>query len=212
MSHVLILGASGQVGQHVLRQALAEPRISHITAPSRRPLVLDHKLHNPLIDFAAMPTDAAWWQADIVICALGTTLKLAGSQAGFYQVDHDYVLQAAQLARAAGARSFVLNSSTGAKLNASSFYLRVKAEIERDVERLGYPSFTIVRPSLLIAENRPDRRRGEEWGLALSRLLRPLIPRRLRPIGCAQVAAAMLQAGLQMRPGCQVIESEQIAA
>lgn len=211
MTRILILGASGQVGQQILQQALAEPSIKQICAPSRKPLKQSAKhLLNPLVDFANLPASAPWWQSDIVLCALGTTMKLAGSRPAFYQVDHDYVVLAARLAYAAGARCFVLNSSLGAKLDAS-FYLQVKAETERDVELIGYPSLIIARPSLLIAENRPEHRFGESLGVALASIFRPLIPKRYRPISCEKVARAMLQTGLQQAQGKQMLESEQLA-
>ncbi len=210
MSTILILGASGQVGQQCLQMALQDARVKHVTAPTRRPLPAHKKLINPIVDYASLDPNAAWWRADAVLCALGTTMKIAGSREAFYQVDHDYVLQAARYAQKAGARCFVLNSSTGAKLNAGSYYLRVKAEIERDVAALGFASVGLVRPSLLIAENRPDKRRGEEIGLLLGTLLSPLLPKRLRAISVAKVAKHMLDAGLAMKAGVQIIESNEM--
>ncbi|HRE18921.1 MAG TPA: hypothetical protein PLW86_17935, partial [Rhodocyclaceae bacterium] len=129
------------------------------------------KLINPLIDYAHLPADAPWWKADGVICALGTTLKLAGSQAAFRLVDHDYVLAAASLAQQAGTPGFALNSSLGASVKASSFYLRVKGEVERDLEELGFSWLSIVRPSLLDGGPRPDSRPGERIALAVSKAL-----------------------------------------
>ncbi len=210
MSTLLILGASGQVGQQCLQQALQDTRVKHVTAPTRRPLPAHKKLINPIVDYDNLDPNAAWWHADAVLCALGTTMKIAGSRQAFYRVDHDYVLLAARYAQKAGARCFVLNSSTGAKLTAGSYYLRVKAEVERDVVALGFASVSLVRPSLLEAENRPDQRRGEEIGLLLGKLLSPLLPKRLRVIHVAKVAQHMLEAGLAMRAGVQIIESNQM--
>ncbi len=216
MTTLLILGASGQVGQQCLQLALQDTRVRQITAPTRRPLAqigdiaTNKKLINPIVDFEALDPDADWWRADCMLCALGTTMKLAGSKQAFYRVDHDYVLQAARTAQKAGTDCLVLNSSTGAKLNAASYYLQVKAEIERDVAQLGFASLTLVRPSLLIAQNRPDKRPGEELGVWLGSVFKPLIPKRLRAIRVENVARAMLQAGLQRHAGVQVVESEQM--
>lgn len=208
MNTLLILGASGQVGQQCLRLALQDERVKHVTAPSRKPLPAHKKLLNPIVDFDKLDPNAAWWRADSVLCALGTTMKLAGSKAAFYRVDHDYVVLAARYAQQAGARCLVLNSSTGAKLDASSYYLQVKAETERDCSLLGFASIVLVRPSLLIAEQRTDSRPGEEIGLFFSKIFKPVIPKRLRAISVAKVASSMLAAGLAMPSGIQIIESE----
>ena len=105
MTRILLAGASGMVGREVLRQALADPRVGEIVAPARRPLAADAKLRNPLVDFDALPADAAWWKVDAVICTLGTTIRDAGSQAAFRRVDHDYPLRVAQLAHRHGAHT-----------------------------------------------------------------------------------------------------------
>ena len=79
MSRLLILGATGLVGQQVLAQALADPSVVQVVAPTRRSLAPHPKLLNPIVDFKALP-QADWWAADAVVCCLGTTLKLARAQ------------------------------------------------------------------------------------------------------------------------------------
>jgi uncharacterized protein YbjT (DUF2867 family) len=207
MTTILILGATGLVGQQLLQQALALPQLARVIAPTRRALATHPKLDNPLVDFEHLPA-APWWRADMALCALGTTIKQAGSQAAFYKVDHDVVLACAKLAQAEGTPAFVLNSSLGAKLGAGSFYLRVKAETERDLAALGFASLTLVRPSLLDGGPRPQARPGEAVAIFASKLLGPLLPKRVRPISTAKVASAMLAAGLRAAPGCTVLESE----
>ncbi|MEH6566665.1 MAG: NAD-dependent dehydratase [Halopseudomonas sp.] len=212
---LLVFGGSGMVGMDILRQALADPAVARVVAPTRRPLpvAVSHYAHlqNPQIDFAALPQEADWWQADAALCALGTTLKQAGSKAAFRQVDRDYVGTAARLALQAGTRTFVLNSSVGANPRSGSFYLRVKGEVEQDLMAMDFRSLTLIRPSLLDAGPRPDDRPGEVFGLLLSRSLKPIIPKRYRAIKTSDVAAAMLQAALMAPVGQQVIESSAIA-
>jgi len=196
------------VGREVLALALAEPRVAQVIAPTRRPLAAHGKLHNPVVDFADLPADADWWQVDAVICALGTTIKLAGSQAAFAFVDRDLPIRIAKLARAHGARSYALNSSLGASTG-GNFYLRTKAEAEAGIRALAYPGYTIVRPSLIDAV-REQPRRGETLGLAVARLFGPLIPRRYRPVKAERIARALLQGILAPPAGERVIESEQL--
>jgi uncharacterized protein YbjT (DUF2867 family) len=196
---LLLVGATGAVGQAVLRQALAEKRITRIVAPTRRPLEAgfagNPRLLNPVIDFARLPEEAVWWKVDAVVCTLGTTIKVAGSQAAF-----------ARLAREAGATRYALNSSLGASAR-GSFYLRTKAEAEQGIIDLGFASTTIVRLSLIDTE-RQDARLGEQAGLLFARVLRPLIPRRYRAVSPEVIAAALLRGVLDGRPGTTAVESD----
>lgn len=210
MKRILILGATGLVGQQVLAQALADPSVAQVVAPTRRALTPHPKLLNPIVDFKALP-QADWWTADAVVCCLGTTLKLAGSPAAFREVDHDHVLAAARLARSAGTPTFALNSSLGASAGSGNLYLRTKGETENDLAALGFTSLTLVRPSLLDGGPRPDVRPGEAVGLWLSRLARPLIPVRYRAVRTEAVARALMQAVRQAKPGRYFVENAEIS-
>lgn len=210
MKTLLIHGATGKVGQALLEQALAHPGVALVTAPTRRPLaVRDARLQNPIIDFRALPSER-WWKADAALCALGTTLRLAGSQAAFFEVDHDFVVAGARRARQAGTPCFVLNSALGANARAGNFYLRVKGQAEDSVAALGFESLTLVRPSMLDAGPREDPRPAERAGLQVMKLAAPLIPRRYRAVTVAVVARRMLQSALNAPMGRHVIESDAI--
>jgi uncharacterized protein YbjT (DUF2867 family) len=208
---LMLVGASGLVGQQVLRQSLVHPAVDAVLAPTRRPLAPAAKLENPLVDFERLPAQAPWWKVDAVICTLGTTMAQAGSKAAFRRVDHDYPLEVAERARAAGAGAFVLNSALGAAADSRVFYNRVKGEVEDAIAALGYPSLTLVRPSLLDGGPRPDGRPGERIGLLVARIFRPLIPARYRAVATEAVARTLLAAALARTPGVHVVESEHIA-
>ncbi len=213
MTRLLILGATGQVGRHLLRLALAHERITAVTAPTRRPLEPHPRLLNPVVDYRALPPDAPWWAADAAACALGTTLRQAGSREAFREVDHGHVLAAARLARAAGTPAFLLVSSMGADARSRAFYLRVKGETEADLRALGFASLTLVRPGMMDPGTaRHDSRPAESLALRVMRAADPLLPRRWRPVPTEQVAAALLAQALAPPPGVQVIESERLAA
>jgi uncharacterized protein YbjT (DUF2867 family) len=211
MSKLLLLGATGLVGQQVLALALADPGVTTVVAPTRRPLAPHPKLLNPVVDFKALP-QADWWAADAVVCCLGTTLKLAGSPTAFREVDHDHVLAAARLARAAGTPTFSLNSSLGAAAASSNLYLRTKGETEDDLAALGFTSLTLVRPSLLEGGPRPDTRPSEAVGLWFARVARPLIPARYRAVRTEAVAWVLLQAARQAKPGRHVVLNADVGA
>ena len=209
MTRLLLVGATGLVGQAVMQQALADPRVSGLVAPTRKPLPVQARLHNPVVDFDQLPTDAEWWKADAVICTLGTTIRVAGSQAAFRKVDHDYPLAVARLALQHGAAAYVLTSASGADPGSRIFYSRTKGELERDLATLGYASLTFVRPGLLGGE-RAQRRPAEHLGMQVLGVIGPVLPRRYRMVPAESVATALLRHALQPEPGLHVIESESL--
>ncbi|MCM2565222.1 NAD-dependent dehydratase [Janthinobacterium kumbetense] len=206
---LLLVGATGLVGSEVLRLALMDARITAIVAPVRKPLPSHPKLAAPVIDFDQLPLDASWWQADAVICTLGTTMKVAGTRQIFSRVDHDYPLAVARLALAAGTRTYVLNSAAGANAASRIFYNRVKGELERDLQALGFRSLTHVRPGLIGGE-RAVARAGEGAALRILRVLGPVLPRRWRINPAPRIASALLEAALAAAPGVHVVTSEQL--
>lgn len=207
MKRILLVGATGLVGSHVLRQALADPGVAQVVAPTRKSLVPHPKLLNPVVDFNQLPQDAEWWRVDAVVCTLGTTIRVAGSQAAFYKVDHDHPLEVAYLARRHGARAFALNSALGADTASRVFYSRTKGETERDLQAVGYPSLTLVRPGL-IGGVRQESRPAEQLAVRLSQWVQPLLPRRYRVVPADRIAHHLLQAALAGAPGVHVLPSE----
>lgn len=215
---LLLLGATGAVGREVLRLALQHPQVQQVVAPTRRPLTGDFgasmgtgKLANPVTDFAHPAQACQGHAVDAVVCALGTTIKQAGSQAAFAAVDRDLPIALGREALRLGARSMALNSSLGASAT-GNFYLRTKHQAEVGLRQLGFASYTVVRPSLIEAD-RTDSRPGERAGLWVSRLLGPLVPRRYRPVSARAIAHALLQAALAGAAGARgerIIESEHI--
>ena len=191
----LLAGATGLVGREILQGLLADDGVAAVHALARRPLSLTHpKLTVHLVDFAALP---ALPRVDEVYLALGTTIKVAGSQAAFRAVDYDANLAVAKAARAAGATRLGLVSAMGADARSSIFYSRVKGELENDLGGLGYEALVFARPSMLAgnrgALGQPERG-GEELALKASRWLGPLIPRNYRSIQAKDVAGALLRA------------------
>ncbi|MFN3494330.1 MAG: NAD-dependent dehydratase [Hydrogenophaga sp.] len=209
MTTLLLLGATGLVGGCALKQALAERGITRVVAPTRKPLPSHARLHNPQIDFDRLPESADWWRVDAVVCALGTTMAKAGSREAFRRVDHGIALQVARLALAHGARAFALNAALGADPDSRVFYSRTKGELERDLQTLGYPSLTFVRPGL-IGGDRQESRPAERLGIVVSEWLRPLLPARYRVVPAERIAHHLILAALAVRPGVHVVPSEAI--
>ncbi|MBA4224726.1 MAG: NAD-dependent dehydratase [Methylobacterium sp.] len=207
---LLLAGATGLVGGHVLAQALADPRIDAVIAPTRRTLPAHPKLLAPTVDFEALPDDVPWWAADAAISALGTTIGKAGSQEAFRRVDHDYQLAIAKLASRHGTPAFVLNSALGADAASRIFYNRVKGELERDLAGLDFASLTFVRPGL-IGGARSESRPAERAALVLLGILGSLLPRAWRINPAERIAAAMIEAAVAAKPGTHVVTSAELA-
>lgn len=204
---ILLVGATGLVGQSVLAQALASPQVGKVVALTRKPITPHPKLLNQLIDFNDIPEEAPWWQADAIICTLGTTIKVAKTTEQFRFVDFTLVAQFAALAAQHAVPCFVLNSSMMASTKAKGLYLRTKGEAEQAVKNAGIPSVVIVRPGLLDGD-REEFRFGEEIGLMTSRILNPVLPKRLRSVKVEKLARVMLKEALTAEQGVKVLESE----
>lgn len=197
---MVVAGATGLVGAAAVECALR--RGWRVAALVRRGRTLPPRasLESVETDFEAL-ADLRERLADLrptaFLCALGTTIRTAGSQAAFARVDRDYVAAFAELGRAVGADRFGLVSSVGADANSSNFYLRTKGEAEAAARAAGYAQVEIARPSFLTGA-RPESRIGEKIAIPLSRALAPLLIGGLaiyRPIPATTVAGALV-AGL----------------
>lgn len=190
---VLIAGATGLVGRELLKGLLADKSVKQVHSLGRRKPDVQHaKLKPQLVDFAALPTLPP---CDEVYLALGTTIKVAGSQQAFRAVDHDANLAVAQAALKAGARRAGLVSAMGASASSPVFYNRVKGELEQALGQLGFEALVIARPSLLVGDRESlgqPVRAGERAGFAVSKALGFLIPKNYQAIDAAKVAAALL--------------------
>ncbi|QMG39525.1 NAD(P)H-binding protein [Citrobacter freundii] len=187
MSQVLITGATGLVGGHLLRMLLNEPRVHAITAPTRRPLADTVGVFNPhdpqLTDVLAQVTDPV----DIVFCCLGTTRREAGSKEAFIHADYTLVVDTALTGRRLGAQHMLVVSSMGANAHSPFFYNRVKGEMEEALIAQKWPRLTIVRPSMLLGD-REQQRANEKLFAPLFKLL----PGNWKSIEARDVARAML--------------------
>jgi uncharacterized protein YbjT (DUF2867 family) len=207
----LLAGGTGLVGRALLPMLLAakQYRSVHVllrrAAPDIKP---DAKLKVHQVDFTRLPP--AFPAVDDVFIALGTTIKVAGSEAAFRQVDFDFVVNTAQAARAAGATRLAVVSALGADAKSRIFYSRVKGEMQAAIAQLGYKSVVIAQPSMLLGDRAAlgqPARSGEMWAARLLGPLGWLVPRGVRPIQARAVASALLAANLDAAPGVRILKS-----
>ena len=210
----ILLGATGLVGNELLHQLLAHPAYGKVIALTRRPLEIKHKNLEPhVIDFDKPETYASLLKGEDLFCALGTTMKQAGSREAFFKVDFSYTMDAARAARKNGTAQFLLVSSVGANAHALFFYPRVKGELENALKKLDFWALHLFRPSVLLGK-RNDARAGEEiTGMAmrgLDRITGGNLLGSYRPIDAATVARGMLTAAQRLEAGIYEYPSHQI--
>jgi uncharacterized protein YbjT (DUF2867 family) len=202
---VLLAGATGLVGGEILRGLVGDDDVAEVRALVRRPLdraLAAPKVSELLADFDALDAHPEWFRVDQVLCALGTTIRRAGSQDAFRRVDFEYPAALARLAHTHGARHFLLVSSVGANARSRVFYSRVKGELEDAVRAAGYAAVTIARPSFLLGP-REETRLGE----LLITPLAHLFPAAWKPVHARQVASALVHAARTGRPGVEILDN-----
>ncbi len=223
---VLYAGASGLVGglalPALLERAAAEG--FRVYAVVRRPLALKHPSLHPIqadlgaadgLADAAQQLRAADVQLQVLVCALGTTLRQAGSAAAFAAIDRDLVVALAQLARAQGATQALVVSSVGAQAGSRNLYLRVKGEMEAQISALGFTRVDFLHPGLLLGQRNGPPRPGEGIAQALAPLFNPLLIgplRRYGAISARSVAAAVVALCGEPGSGISRISNRQIQA
>lgn len=191
---VMVAGATGLVGQEILAALLADKTYSAVHCVGRRALAQQHpKLTCHVVDFAALPPLP---KVDDCFIALGTTIKVAGSQEAFRAIDLKAVETLALAVKRSGATNLGVISAMGANSQSSVFYNRIKGEMEVSLARMGFKSLVIARPSMIDGDraklHQPGRI-GEGMGLVLARGLGPLLPANYRAIKASDIAHALIR-------------------
>ncbi|MBD2716595.1 NAD(P)H-binding protein [Microvirga sp. STR05] len=212
MQTALLIGATGLVGDYLLRQLLSDSRFERIKVFTRRPTGYQNpgKLEEHLIDF----DHPGQWQhlltGDVLFSALGTTLRQAGGNDAQYKVDYTYQYRVAEAAAQNGVKTYVLVSSAGADTEAFVFYSRMKGKLEQDIKRLPFQRIRILQPGML-AGHRHEPRLAERLALPLAALAGYLPGlQQYRPIHGREVAQAMVNAALDEKPGVQTDTLEDV--
>jgi uncharacterized protein YbjT (DUF2867 family) len=208
--NALIFGATGLVGNSLLSQLLADDQYEKVVTITRKSIENKHpKLIQLLLDFDSIDLLKLDLQVNDVFCALGTTIKTAGSQEAFYKVDYTFVVNIAKWSAANGVQRLLIVSAMGANAKSRIFYNRVKGEMEIAVSQLNIPQICVFRPSLLLGD-RKEKRGGEKIAQAVIGTLGFLFTGSLlkyRGINADVVAKSMIQAANEDLKGFTVFES-----
>ncbi|SFD05532.1 Uncharacterized conserved protein YbjT, contains NAD(P)-binding and DUF2867 domains [Chitinophaga sp. CF118] len=209
----VVLGATGLTGNSLVTLLLHDNRFSKVKVLLRSPSLKQRPGLEPVIvDFDDEESLTSALQGDMIFCCIGTTIAKAGSKEKFRQVDFDIPVRCATIARRQNIAEFLLISSVGANPRSRAFYMRTKGETEQAIEKLGFPTLHIFRPSLLVG-----RRREFRLGDWIAMLLIPVFYfflqgswRKFRPIKAVNVARAMINAAVNSPSGTHVYESDAI--
>lgn len=212
MKTALVAGSTGLIGSQFLQLLLEDTYYDVVKAISRKPLEIMHpKLENIVLDFDRLTQHHEKLNADDVFCCLGTTIKKVKTKEKFRKVDFDYPVELAKLTKANGAEQYLLISALGADKNSKIFYNQVKGEVEEAIGQIGFKSFHIFRPSLLIGD-RKESRSGEDAGKVFFKYFGFLVPKKYKGIDSIKVARAMQKIASQHQLGIHIHESTELQA
>lgn len=212
MATALIVGSTGLVGNQLVELLLDDDRYTQVTAIARTSLPFSHpKLKLIIADFDSIESQKEKLMADDVFCCLGTTIKSAKSKEAFRKIDFDYPLLIAKLTKALGAKQFLLVSALGANKASSVFYNKVKGEIEEAISSIGFESYHVFRPSLLLGP-RIEKREGERSMQKIFSAVGFLIPKKYKAIESIKVARGMLAIAKKNVSGDFIHESNSLQA
>ena len=210
---IALSGASGLIGSYLLDQLLNADTVDQIHILVRKKLDKEHpKLIQHIAVYENLEQLRIDEKIDVAFCALGTTLRKAGSKDVQTRIDRDYVIAFANWSKSNGAERIGIVSSLGATAKTSNFYLRLKGEMEQAVINLQLDHTVFVRPSLLLGP-RTERRFGEMIGKAIMMVLNPLFfgkAKRYRAVHAQDVAATLIRETLSTSEKIRFVESEEI--
>lgn len=210
----VLAGATGLIGQSLMNLLIAGDAYQKIYVLTRRsPQLVHPKLKYEKIDFDQLADCYFDEPIDDVYCALGSTIKKAGSKKDFRKVDLEYVVSLARWSAINHVKTFSVVSSIGAKASSSSFYLRTKGQMEEAVIKTGVPAIYIYRPSFLTG-HRHEFRLNEKLMFPIMKVVSPLLKgkwQKYRPISGSQVANAMYTMAQSGQQDALILESDEIS-
>jgi uncharacterized protein YbjT (DUF2867 family) len=197
MKTAIIFGSSGFVGSYLLSELLNSSEYGQVTAVVRKSLNIAHpKLKTLIADYNSLADVKSEIVADEVFITLGTTRANSPEKSDYYQVDHDYPVLAARIAKETGAKSVFLLTAVGANPNSKFFYVRTKGETERDVIALNFDHTHIFRPSMILGNRKQKRSQLEAALIGFWSALNPLLAGKAdkyKGITAEDIAKAMLK-------------------
>ena len=206
MIKITLFGPTGLIGNEILKLLENDSDFEKINVVSRRPVKLKSKKSNlNIIDFKDFNSYLNVIDgSDVVLAAIGTTQSKVGfNKKKYREIDFDIISNTVKACKEKNIKHFSFVSSAGADINNKSFYLKLKGEIEKEVESQQLNSSTVYRPSLLLG-NRKENRFGEKVAQILIPLISFLFPNNYKPIKASDVAKAMVTESKKIETGFKI--------
>jgi len=176
---VLLFGATGMIGQGVLRECLRDPEVAEVVALVRRPTGQAHTklreiVHGDFFDYGPIERELAGFDA----CFFCLGVSAAGlGEPEYSRLTHDLTLEAATLlVRLNPAMTFIYVSGAGTDSTGQgrTMWARVKGRTENDLRRLPFRAVYLFRPGLIQPLHGIQSRTG--WYRIIYGVLRPVFP------------------------------------
>jgi uncharacterized protein YbjT (DUF2867 family) len=149
---VILFGATGMVGQGVLRECLLDPEVANVLAVGRSPTgqqnpKLREILHGNFLDFSAIESDLTGF--DACFFCLGVS-SVGMDEARYRHLTYDITLAVATVLAKLNP-SMVLIYVTGQGTDSSEqgrlMWARVKGKTENDLQKLPFKAAYMFRPA-----------------------------------------------------------------
>ena len=206
MIKITLFGPTGLIGNEILKLLENDSGFENINVVSRRPVEVKSKKSNlNIIDFKDFNSYLNVIDgSDVVLAAIGTTQSKVGfNKKKYREIDFDIISNTVKACKEKNVKHFSFVSSAGADINNKSFYLKLKGEIEKQVESKQLNSSTVYRPSLLLGK-RKENRFGEKVAQIIIPLISFLFPDNYKPIKASDVAKAMVTESKKIEPGFKI--------
>lgn len=217
---VVLFGASGMLGQAMLRACFADPEIERVVSIVRSPTGAQHEklvelVHADFTDFAALAPQLG----DLDACFFCLGVSSAGmSEADYRRITYDYTLAAAELlAKTSPQLTFIYISGAGTDSTEQgrSMWARVKGQTENALLRLPFARAIMFRPAFI--QPRHGIKSRTRWTRVLYVVAWPLYPL-LRVVArpwvtnTDELSAAMLHAAKHGAGASTIVESRDLRA
>ena len=212
MASITLFGSTGLIGSEILKLLEDDNYFQKINVVSRQDVKLKSKKSTlKLIDFSNYNQYLSVVEkSDIVLAAIGTTQSKVGfNKKKYREIDFGIISQAVRACKEKNVKHFSFVSSAGADINNKSFYLKLKGEIEKEVESQKLKSSTVYRPSLLLGK-RKENRFGEKIAQIIIPILSFLMPDNYKPIKASDVATAMVNESKNHGTGFKIYHYNEI--
>jgi uncharacterized protein YbjT (DUF2867 family) len=190
----IVIGATGLVGNLILKEVLSDKDFSEVRIFVRKPTgIVNPKMKefvSPMKDIVCLSLEI---QGDVLFNALGTTIKQAGSQEEQQRIDRDLPIAFARIASENGVKIMLNVSSVGASLKAG-FYLKTKAEMENGTKEFFPETIFHFRPGFLVGK-RKDFRFIEKIASGVMKVIDPILTgssKKYRSMPVNKLAKAMV--------------------